>query len=88
MASVAQTQAVIEAYLAALVAREDLAPYLSDDVVLELRDVGQRIAGRDAVAAAIAELHQRTFDAHPEVTHRLVGDAQADGTGLRRARAP
>lgn len=34
--SAAETQAVIDAYLAALVAREDIAPFFSDDVVLEL----------------------------------------------------
>ena len=39
--------------------------------------MGQRIAGREAVAGAIAARHQRTFDAHPAVTHRLVGEGTA-----------
>jgi steroid delta-isomerase-like uncharacterized protein len=74
---VEETQAVIDAYLSALVAREDLAPYFSDDVVLDLVDMGQRIQGRDEVAAAIVELHQQTFDAQPELTNRLVGEGSA-----------
>jgi predicted ester cyclase len=59
------------------VAREDIAPYFSDDVVLELVDVGQRIEGRDEVVDAIVELHEQTFDAHPEVTNLVVGEGEA-----------
>ena len=75
--SAEETQAAIDAYLAALVAREDIAPFFSDDVVLELVDVGQEIQGRDAVAGAIVELHEQTFDARPEVTSLLVGEGTA-----------
>jgi len=75
--STEETQAAIDAYLAALVAREDIAPFFSDDVVLELVDVGQAIQGRDAVAGAIVELHEQTFDARPELTHLLVGEGTA-----------
>ena len=75
--SIEETQAVIDAYVAALVAREDIAPYLSDDVVLELVDVGQRIEGRDEVVAAIVELHEQTFDATPELTNAVVGEGTA-----------
>ena len=59
--SIDETQAVIDAYLAALVAREDIAPYFSDDVAFELVDVGQRIEGRDEVVDAIVELHEQTL---------------------------
>ena len=72
-----ETQAAIDAYLAALVAREDIAPFFSDDVVLELVDVGQEIQGREAVAGGIVELHERTFDARPELTNLLVGEGTA-----------
>ena len=58
--SIEETQAAIDAYFAVLLARGDIAPYFSDDVVLELVDVGQRIEGRDAVVDAIVELHQQT----------------------------
>ena len=75
--STEETQAAIDAYLAALVAREDIAPFFSDDVVLELVDVGQEIQGRDAVAGAIVELHEQTFDARPELTNLLVGEGTA-----------
>ena len=77
--SVEETQAVIDAYLDTLLARGHIAPYFSDDVVLELVDVGQRVEGRDAVVDAIVALHEQTFDAHPELTHLVVGE----GTGAR-----
>ena len=76
---VAQTQAVLDPYLAALVAREDIAPYFADDVALSLVEIGQEIAGRDAVAGAIVDLHQQTFDARPEVVHLVVSEGSAAG---------
>ncbi len=76
---VAQTRAVLDPYLAALVAREDIAPYFADDVVLTLVEIGQEIAGRDAVAGAIDDLHQQTFDARPEVVHLVVSEGSAAG---------
>lgn len=75
--SIEETQAVIDAYAAAFLGREDIAPYFSDDVVLELVDVGQRIEGRDEVAGAIVELHEQTFDARPEVTNVVIGEGTA-----------
>ncbi|HZA93796.1 MAG TPA: ester cyclase [Gemmatimonadales bacterium] len=75
--SVDQTQEVIDAYLAALVAREDIAPFFSDDVVVELVDVAQVIQGREAVAGAIVALHEQMFDARPEVTNLIVGEGSA-----------
>ncbi len=74
-----QTQAAIDAYLAALVAREDIAPFFADDAVLTLVEVGQETRGREAVAGAIADLHQRTFDARPEVANLVVGEGKAAG---------
>jgi predicted ester cyclase len=76
---VEQTRAVMEPYLAALVAREDIAPFLADDVVLTLVEFGQEIEGRAAVAGAIDELHQETFDASPEIKTLVVGDGVAAG---------
>jgi steroid delta-isomerase-like uncharacterized protein len=75
--SIDETQAVIDAYAAALVAREDIAPYFSDDVILELVDVGQRIEGRDEVVGGIVELHEQTFDARPELTDAVIGEGTA-----------
>ena len=75
--SIEETQAVMDAYVAALVGREDIAPYFSDDVAFELVDVGQRVEGRDEVVDAIVELHEQTFDAHPEVTNLVVGEGTA-----------
>ena len=75
--SIEETQAVMDTYIAALLAREDIAPYFSDDVVLELVDVGQRVEGRDEVVAAIVELHEQTFDAAPELTNAVIGEGTA-----------
>ncbi len=74
-----QTQAAIDAYLAALVAREDIAPFFADDTVLTLVEIGQETRGREAVAGAIADLHQRTFDGRPEVGNLIVGEGKAAG---------
>ena len=75
--SIEETQEVVDAYFAALVAREDIAPYFSDDVVVELVDVGQRIEGRDEVVATIVELHEQTFDASPQLTSAVIGEGSA-----------
>lgn len=74
-----QTHALLEPYLAALTAREDIAPYLADDVLLTLVEIDQEIRGREAVAGAIDELHRETFDARPEVVNLVVGDGAAAG---------
>ena len=75
--SIEEAQSVIDTYLAALVAREDIAPFFSDDVVLELVDVGQVITGREEVAGAIVALHEQMFDARPELTNLIVGEGTA-----------
>lgn len=76
---VARARAVLEPYLAALVARKDVAPYFAADVVLTLVEIGQEFRGRETVAASIAELHQTTFDARPEVSNLVVGEGAAAG---------
>ena len=75
--SIEETQTVMDAYIAALVAREDIAPYFSDDVVLELIDVDQRVQGRDEVVDAIVVMHEQTFDATPELTNLVIGEGTA-----------
>jgi predicted ester cyclase len=75
--SVEETQAAIDAYLTALVAREDIAPFFSDDAMLVLADVDQVIEGREAVAGAIVGLHEQSFDARPEVTNLIVSEGTA-----------
>jgi predicted ester cyclase len=76
---VARTRAVLEPYLDALVARTDVAPYLTADVVLTLVEIGQEFRGRAVVAASIADLHQTTFDARPEVSNLVIGEGTAAG---------
>ena len=77
--SLEDTQAVVDAYLTALVDREDIAPFFSDDVVLTLVEFGQEIQGREAVAGAIVDLHQQTFDARPEVMNLIASEGKAAG---------
>jgi steroid delta-isomerase-like uncharacterized protein len=77
--SLEETQAVIDAYLTALVDREDIAPFFSDDVLLTLVEFGQEIQGREAVAGAIVDLHQQIFDARPEVMNLIVTEGKAAG---------
>ena len=75
--TVEQTRAVLEPYFAALVAREDVALFFAEDVVLVLVETGQKIRDRDAVAGTIVELHSKTFDAHPEIANEIVGAGNA-----------
>ena len=75
--TVEQTRAVLEPYLAALIARQDIAPFFADDVVLVLVETGQEIHGKDAVAATIVDLHTKTFDARPEIANLIVGAGNA-----------
>ena len=75
--SIDETQAVMDAYLAPLVGREDIAPYFSDDAALRVGRRRPAGRGRDAVADAIVELHEQTFDAHPEVTNLVIGEGTA-----------
>jgi steroid delta-isomerase-like uncharacterized protein len=77
--SLEETQAVVDAYLTSLVDREDIAPFFIDDVVLTLVEFGQEIQGREAVAGAIVDLHQQTFDARPEVMNLIVSEGKAAG---------
>ena len=74
-----RTRTTLESYLAALVARENVAPYFAADVVLTLVEAGQEFGGREGVAASIADLHQVTFDAQPEVVNLVVGEGKAAG---------
>ena len=83
--SVAGDAAVIDAYLAALVAREDIAPFFSEDIVLELVDVGQVDPGpgcgcRRHRRAARADLRCPSGDHQP---HRRRRHGRGGG-GLRR----
>lgn len=74
-----RTRAALETYLAALMARENVAPYLAADVVLTLVEIGQEYRGRETVAGSIAELHGVTFDARPEVSNLVAGEGTAAG---------
>jgi steroid delta-isomerase-like uncharacterized protein len=61
------------------VARTDVAPYLAADVALTLVEIDQELRGQEAVAASIADLHQTTFDARPEVSNLVVGEGTGAG---------
>src|SRR3954467_5213157 len=76
------TQDVMQAYLAALVARADFAGFFAPDVRWTTMETGDELTGRDAVRDLIVGLHPAAFDAHPEVVDVLVGD----GTAMLEAR--
>jgi predicted ester cyclase len=76
------TQDVMQAYLAALVARADFAGFFAPDVRWTTMESGDQVVGRDAVRDLIVGLHTNTFDAHPEVVDVLAGD----GTAMLEAR--
>ncbi|WP_432564732.1 ester cyclase [Kineococcus sp. SYSU DK003] len=65
--SVDTSTSLFSEYVAALLARADLARFLTEDVVWTTVETGERITGPRAVADHIAALHTQVFDAHPEV---------------------
>lgn len=69
----ARTEAVMGAYVDALLGNGPFADYFADDIVVTLVDLGQEIVGRDAAEAAIVDFHQVAFAAAPEVRTFIAG---------------
>jgi len=63
----ARTEEVMREYLAALLGSGPFAIHLASNVTMTLVDVGQVVAGRDAVEQAIVNFHHEAFAAQPEV---------------------
>src|SRR3954452_11583516 len=78
MTTVAGVRATMDAYLAALVARQPYADFFTNDAELVLVSGGQTVRGRDAVASTIRVLHEQAFDGSPELVSLVVdGDRAA-----------
>jgi predicted ester cyclase len=78
--TVEQTRATLDAYLATLqVAGGDFGQYFADDVVFEVVETGQAVAGRQAVVDAIVGLLNGAFTARVEVVSLVVGPGTAAG---------
>jgi predicted ester cyclase len=75
--SAEQTRRTMEQYAEALVARGDLARHFSADVELSIAGSELRAEGPEAAEQAIRDLHERAFDASPEIMKVLVGDGEA-----------
>jgi predicted ester cyclase len=71
------TRTTMEAYLDALVGDGDFGQYLAADVVLEVVDTAQVVAGRQAVVDTIVALHRQIFEGRPELTGLVVGEGTA-----------
>jgi predicted ester cyclase len=73
----AQTEATMEAYLAALFKGDAYESFLADDVKLTMTGLPGEIEGLAAVKAAIDAIHYEQFDARPEITSLVVGEGTA-----------
>jgi steroid delta-isomerase-like uncharacterized protein len=72
--SLEDTERVVRQYLDALLTGGDFASYFTDDVVWTTMETGDRVQGREAVRDFIIALHQRAFDAAPELVHVAFAD--------------
>ena len=67
----------MQQYLDALVARADYGRYFTDDVVVTVEGSGQRAEGREAGEQLIRYMHEKAFDARPELKNLLVDEGKA-----------
>jgi steroid delta-isomerase-like uncharacterized protein len=72
-----QTEKTMRSYLDALLKRGDFAAHFSDDVLWTTMEDGGEVRGREAVRDVIVSMHQRFFDASPELRSLVCGDGVA-----------
>jgi steroid delta-isomerase-like uncharacterized protein len=75
--STERTQAIMDAYLKALVARGAYETFLAENVTFTLMGADQEVRGRAEVGQFIRYLHEQAFDAEPVVKRVLAGDGAA-----------
>jgi predicted ester cyclase len=75
--SVEQTEATLSAYIDALLGGGPYESYFAEDVVVTVVGSGQAVTGRGEAKAWIDELQHVTFDAHLEMTSKVVGKGHA-----------
>ena len=67
----------MQQYLDALTARADYGQYFTDDVVVTVEGSDQRAEGREAGEQLIRYMHEKAFDARPELKNLLVDEGKA-----------
>jgi len=67
----------MQQYLDALTARADYGRYFTDDVVVTVEGSDQRAEGREAGEQLIRYMHEKAFDARPELKNLLVDEGKA-----------
>jgi hypothetical protein len=75
--STAQTQATMEAYVAALLRGDDFESFLASDVVVTFVGIGRVVKGRTRGKQAINRLLHGQLDADLEIRHLMVGPGRA-----------
>jgi predicted ester cyclase len=71
------TQQAMQAYGTELIKRGPYGQYFTSDVTFTLMGPGQVFRGAAAVEDFIRLLHERAFDAQPELLSMICGDGQA-----------
>ena len=77
MTEIETARATMTAYLDALIARDAYDQFLAPGASLMLMGTDQEAYGRDQVVGLIRYLHERAFDAHPQVKSLLVDGERA-----------
>ena len=72
---------MLQDYVDALIKHADFGQYYTDDVVVTVEGADQRAVGREAAEQQIRYMHERAFDARPEVRNLFL-DADADKAAI------
>jgi predicted ester cyclase len=68
---------MVQDYVDALVKRGDFTQYFTEDVVAAFEGTDQRADGRQAAGDLIRYVHERAFDAKPELKNLIVDAGKA-----------
>ena len=68
---------MMQDYIDALVKRADFTRYFTEDVVATIEGTDQRADGRQAAGDLIRYMHERAFDAKPELKNLIVDTGKA-----------
>jgi predicted ester cyclase len=71
------SRATMMRYGEAVITGRDFAEYFASDVTLQLMWTDEAAHGRETVEHMIRDLHERAFDAHPELKCMLVDGERA-----------
>jgi hypothetical protein len=79
--SAEQTQATMEAYVAALLRGDDVEAFFADDIVVTFIGIGRVVKGRTRGKQAITRLLHGQVGAELEIGHLMVGPGRASHEG-------